>query len=305
MGRNKLSKNEIIRQIERVGLEFIDFVKYDGKQSEFLVRCEFGHKIYKTNLNTINKGRIAKGCPECKYHNKKQTNINKVGYDKVKEYCINEGFNLLTEEKEYAGIDTHLKLICCNNHITVVSFANLRKRVNKCPECYRLDKINIAKERALELGYMIDIDNYTNKHDIVHITCDKGHEWYPTYDSFINARSKCLFCQYSKGETMIENFLINNNIVYEKQKSFVDCKYKRNLKFDFYLPLFNLCIEFDGIQHFEPQDFFGGESTYNDLHLKDIIKNDYCVNNDIGILRISYMDYENIDSILKNGLNLE
>lgn len=304
MGRPKLSKFEIIQQVENLGLEFIEFIRYDGKQSEFLVRCGYNHKPYKTNLNTINKGRRAKGCPECKYYNKQQTNINKVGYNKVKEYCKIEGFDLITEENEYTGVDSMLTLLCKNNHIVTTSYANLKKRVIKCPHCYELNKINIAKNRAFELGYEITIDRYNNKHDKLDIICDNGHVWNPTYDSFINAESKCLFCQYSKGEDMIETFLLNHDILYEKQKQFDDCVYKRKLKFDFYLPLFNICIEFDGIQHFEPQDFFGGEESYNDLHLKDIIKDDYCNINNIDLLRISYLDYNDIESILKNKLNL-
>jgi len=56
----------------------------------------------------------------------------------------------------------------------------------------------------------------------------------------------------------IRNILKDNNIEYISQKKFDNCKYFRPLPFDFYLPNYNICIEFNGIQHHEPISFFGG-----------------------------------------------
>ena len=63
----------------------------------------------------------------------------------------------------------------------------------------------------------------------------------------------CSKCKNNyKGEIAIENYLTRNNIKFEAQKRFKDCKDKRPLPFDFYLPYYNLCIEFDGEGHFKP-----------------------------------------------------
>ena len=86
----------------------------------------------------------------------------------------------------------------------------------------------------------------------------------------------------------------NNKIEYEIEKQFKDCRYKNPLPFDFYLPQYNLCIEFDGEQHFIPHDFNSKETEEKKLEnlkivqLRDQTKNDYCKNNGINLLRIRY-----------------
>lgn len=66
-----------------------------------------------------------------------------------------------------------------------------------------------------------------------------------------------------------------------------DCKYKFKLPFDFYLSDYNTCVEFDGIQHFEPRMAFGGKLEFEKTKIRDKIKDDYCKNNGINLIRIS------------------
>lgn len=88
-----------------------------------------------------------------------------------------------------------------------------------------------------------------------------------------------------------------NNVKYIKQQRFKGCKDKNPLPFDFYLPELNICIEFDGIQHFEIIEKWGGGDGLKDRQMKDKIKNKYCKNNNIILLRIKYN--ENIEEKLK------
>ena len=76
------------------------------------------------------------------------------------------------------------------------------------------------------------------------------------------------------------------------------------LRPDFFLPNYNLVIEFDGIQHFEPIEFFGGQEGFEKRQQKDREKNEYCKNNNIDILRIPYWDFNNIEKIIKNKLKI-
>jgi hypothetical protein len=111
----------------------------------------------------------------------------------------------------------------------------------------------------------------------------------------------CSICNQSKKEKFIESVLISNNMLHEKQKTFEDCKFKNKLKFDFYLPEYNTCIEFDGIQHFKPIRYFGGKKAFNLQIIKDNIKNEYCVNKKIKLIRFNYeQDTEYIKNILLN-----
>ena len=99
----------------------------------------------------------------------------------------------------------------------------------------------------------------------------------------------------SVGETKIEQYLIKNKIPYIKEFTFKNLKRKR---FDFYLLKDNICIEFDGIQHFKPISYFGGVNAFINTKNNDIIKNDYCKNNKIKLIRIPYTEENNINKIL-------
>ena len=100
----------------------------------------------------------------------------------------------------------------------------------------------------------------------------------------------CPVCKESHNERVIRNFLSENNINFESQFKFKDCKSINLLPFDFYLPEIKTCIEYDGRQHYEIVEWFGGKETFDKLKIRDKIKDDYCVNNNIRLIRISYLD---------------
>lgn len=79
-------------------------------------------------------------------------------------------------------------------------------------------------------------------------------------------------------------------------------------KFDFYLPLYNLVIEFDGEDHYMPIDRAGKGKEWAEEHFeitkhRDSLKNDYCKNNNINLLRIPYWEKENCKTLIKNKIN--
>ena len=93
-----------------------------------------------------------------------------------------------------------------------------------------------------------------------------------------------------------------NNIEYIKEKVFKDCKSNsRNLFFDFYLPRQNICIEYDGKQHFEPF-YLWGEKAFEITKRTDKIKNKYCEDNNIKLLRIPYWKIPEVE--LERNLKL-
>lgn len=117
--------------------------------------------------------------------------------------------------------------------------------------------------------------------------------------------SYCPVSYYGKG--LYENivyldfkWLKSKDIRYITQKRFKDCKDKQLLPFDFYLPDYNLCIEFQGRQH-----YFMWRNEINQDRLEkqrqhDQIKKDYCKKNNIRLLEIKYN--ENINQKLKEYL---
>lgn len=102
----------------------------------------------------------------------------------------------------------------------------------------------------------------------------------------------------SYGEDMIKNFLIQNSIDFEREKKFNTCKNLKELPFDFYLPTYNICIEYDGELHFKPSKIYGGEKTLLRIRQNDSIKSNWCVLNNIRLIRISYKSKSKINEIL-------
>lgn len=112
---------------------------------------------------------------------------------------------------------------------------------------------------------------------------------------------------FSKGEKNIEQLLQELKIVYLPQYTFSDCRDKNLLPFDFYLPELNKCIEYDGQHHFYPVTFNGiseeqAKENYLSTIRHDKIKNQYCKNNNIELLRISYHNFKNIDVMVRDFL---
>lgn len=119
--------------------------------------------------------------------------------------------------------------------------------------------------------------------------------------------SSCGCKKTSSKEKIISTFLTQNNISFVPQYPFPDCRSKYVLKFDFALVDENdqvkHLIEYDGKQHFEPIDYFGGVEGFKDLQKRDKIKNQYCIDNNIPLLRLPYyltdeQIYEKITNII-------
>ena len=113
----------------------------------------------------------------------------------------------------------------------------------------------------------------------------------------------CYKCRQSSGERLISIFLDGNSINYTSQKRFDTCRNKKTLPFDFYLPLYNILIEFDGKQHFKPVKCWGGKSKLHSQQKNDKIKSDWAYSNNIKLIRISYEDITKINDILSKEIS--
>jgi very-short-patch-repair endonuclease len=141
--------------------------------------------------------------------------------------------------------------------------------------------------------------DYTNNSTPVIIICKKHGEFNQKPAEHLQGNC-CPNCHTSKGENKISSFLDDNKIIYIKEAKFSECKHISLLKFDFYLPNYNLCIEFDGIQHFDKTTRW-----YNKLiPIRDAIKTKFCRDNDINLIRIHYKDLDNVEQILSEYLKI-
>lgn len=124
-------------------------------------------------------------------------------------------------------------------------------------------------------------------------------EFVASPESVLKGRG-CSHCVESKGERLVRQWLEKCDIKYKYQEPFDDCRDVLPFPFDFYLPEFNVCIEYDGKQHFEPIEYFGGQEAFEYTQKHDKIKNEYCKNNNIKLLRIPY--FANVEEELNNFL---
>lgn len=138
-------------------------------------------------------------------------------------------------------------------------------------------------------SYDYSLVDYKNTESPVIIKCNT-HGKFEQIPRIHLQGSGCPLCCESKGEKEIRSYLISNNIEYIPQHRFPDCKLKKPLAFDFYLPKSNLVIEFDGIQHYKPVKRFGGEDYLKVIQVRDKIKTEYCIKNNIKLVRIKYND---------------
>lgn len=138
--------------------------------------------------------------------------------------------------------------------------------------------------------------------------CD--HEWYVSP----NNRKKgtgCAECNESKGEIKIRDWLKQYDIYYISQKEFIGLLGlgNGNLSYDFYLPKYNLLIEYQGIQHEKLIDFKNkgkkhAEKDFKQQQEHDCRKKDYALRNKYNFLEIWYWDFDNIEIILDKYIKL-
>lgn len=130
-----------------------------------------------------------------------------------------------------------------------------------------------------------------------HVRC--GNVYMVTPNNFLSGK-RCPFCKSSRGEAEVRMYLLEKGVFFEEQVRFDDCRHKKPLPFDFYLPTMNTLIEFDGKQHFQPIEHWGGERSFLEIQKRDKIKTDFCLSNNIKLIRISYMD--DVKEVLENQI---
>jgi very-short-patch-repair endonuclease len=150
--------------------------------------------------------------------------------------------------------------------------------------------------------YNYSMVNYIDNKTKVNIVCNEHgiFKQRPTRHLYSDGCSKYII--NSKGELHIIEWLNENNIPFITQKSFSDCKNDSYLRFDFWIEKHNLLIEYDGVQHYKPRKFFGGESGFRTTQINDKIKTEYALNNGYNILRIPYTERMNLSGILENNI---
>lgn len=299
MGRKK-THDEFVAEMERKHPELDVIGAYKGNDKKVLIHCKICGNNFESRPNNLLSNH---GCPHC-------TNIiTHNNQRKTHEQFVSEIKKMhpkLVIESEYMGARKKLGVFCtvCGNHY--YSKPNNLLRGRGCPQCGGTAKK--THEEFIELIHEINpnliiTSEYKNVASEVDVLCKVcGYEFSTRAHNLIYSKTGCPKCKMSHGEVKIQSFLDDNNIKYHIYHTFDDCKNILKLSFDFYLPKEKIAIEFDGIQHFKPVHYFGGEDSLIKQQCNDAIKTNYCNEHDIKLLRIPYTEYDNINEILNKEI---
>jgi hypothetical protein len=300
----KLTTEEFIKKAKIIHGYKYDYslVNYKNNSTKIKIVC-VDHGVFEQSPN----GHVSakNGCSICAG--------NKNGNTKefVKKAKDVHGDRYNYSKVKYIGNKIKV-VISCIKHGDFAQKPNQHLNGNGCPKCAGVGRTTEDF-----------IDDASEKHDNKY---DYSKTAYERYDKPINIMcpihgefeqkpyihlmgSGCQKCSESKGERKVALFLKKNNVNFEKQKTFDDCrniKTNRHLKFDFYLPDYNMCIEYDGEYHYEPWRLYFDKSVakvkFEEMKKRDNIKDKYCKGNDIRLLRIPYFELKNVDKIISDYL---
>ena len=298
-----MTKEEFIKKAKEIHGDKYDYskVEYKNVRTKVIIICPKHEPFQITPTNHLS----GQGCKLCgiekRANKRKMTNeefikrAREIHGDKYDYFKVN-----------YVNMHTEV-IITCSKHGDFPQTPSNHLKGCGCSACSGTKKLSakefIKKAKKIH-GNEYDYSKvkYVNIHTEVIIICPK-HGPFPQEPSNHLNNQGCPKCNKNKGEEVVRKFLTEKGIEFEEQKKFEGCEYKKPLRFDFYIPKYNLCIESDGEPHFKNINW-NGKYTDDQLkerlevyQLRDRIKNNYCKNNGINLLRIRY------DKNMKDKLN--
>ena len=269
------------------------------QRKKWLCECQNCHSITAIYGTTLRSGKIPKcqQCEENKLNGKQFSKFTVISY-------------------AYTAKDRHKYYKCqcaCGNIETVKGSALTTGQRTQCLECNKQErKVQYINEMGNHYGKLTVIDKYQHPTDTKNTwwlcKCQCGNVIPVKGIKLRSGHTQSCGCLKSKGEEKINEILTANNIIYKTQVSFPDCVDQRPLKFDFAIydkdNNLSYLIEYDGEQHFSPVDYFGGQNSFDIRQKRDQIKNLYCQNHHIPLLRIPYTKLATLtinDLLMKAG----
>jgi very-short-patch-repair endonuclease len=300
----RITNYELINKFNLVHNNKYDYslIDYKNIHIKISIICPI-HGEFKQRPNNHLHG---KGCLKCG------------GSEKSNVHKFIERANLKHNNKyDYTKVDyingkTKVKIIC-SEHGEFEQMPCVHLRGNGCKKCSNKIKQNYKKITLSEFKNKSNL-KHNNKYDYslindidlnkkYNIICPIHGEFKQKLRNHLYQGNGCPRCKDSKGEIEISKWLLSKNIKFNPQHRFKDCRYIKPLPFDFYLPDYNICIEYDGEQHYKIIKKFGGVNNFIKIKKRDKIKTEYCIKNKIKLLRIKYN--ENILDCLNFNLKQE
>jgi very-short-patch-repair endonuclease/DNA-directed RNA polymerase subunit RPC12/RpoP len=302
MAKRKTNK-EYLDELRKVwGCEYTVLTEYVNQNTKIKVLHTKCGNVYETYPMNLVKGH------KCGYCSNR---VLKSNGEFLKE--LKETSSTLIPLDKYQGANQKIDFRCsvCGNVMkrTPSSIINKHRKCGYCSnrlgkkeKIKRFLKLN-EKGEYIFVKYGKNPDVKTRQQYIWfrHQKC--GTTFCTTWYHFVNEGTRCPHCKESKGERAIYDFLSIRKITFVAQKRFKDCRNRLELPFDFYLPEKNICIEYDGEQHFDKNNFYNKHRGFEYREKNDQIKNEFCKKSGIRLIRIKYNQSvdETLTKYLKGG----
>lgn len=290
---------------ESKGMEFIKITRENSKLYIYYI-CP-RHRdvgIQRTTLEGMRRMKI--GCAHC------------IGRHKTTESFRLEVFNINPKIKingEYINASTPIECECLIDGIIWFPKPNALLNGQGCPECGRIasnkNSTKTNQEFVHQLGIVnpdvIPLQEYVQAKIPILVMCKKcGYKWQTTPDNLLRGGS-CQNCSTTNNEKKLGDILIRLGYHIERQKKYNDCRDRLPLPFDIYLLNQNILVEYDGEQHYMPVNFGGISNDEAEENLKktqyhDAIKNKYCHQNNIPLIRVPYWEKNNLEEFIISRL---
>lgn len=288
----------------------LEIKKENGKVKVKLQCPNKSHNPYWTDWNHIRHGGT--GCKLCYYDRENKTDWT---LENARVYLAENGF-VMIDESDYKSC--HKPVYCKDNigFIYQIRIHFLLRRDNGFSilknNKYAVHNINLfMKLYRPDYEFLsTEYHGYNQKYKWKYLGNDLPKGVNPIFEQTVGAMitSYCKHPLLSKSqlETQCQFILDKYHLNYEMQKTFDGCVAKIKLRYDFYLKMNNkeYCIETDGLQHDMPVERFGGIKEFEKRKKYDEIKNNYCKDNNIELIRIKQSEYKNMENILVERLGL-
>lgn len=289
--KTRKSNEEFIEKAKLVHGDKYDYskIKYENAKTKIKIICPKHGEFEQTPDNHLQ----GQECGKCH-------GLHKTNDDFILKAKLVHGNKYDYSLVDYTNRKTKVRIICPKHgEFNQLSYAHLFG--HGCPKCVGLNKTTdeFIDESKMIHGNKYDYSKviYKSSKEKVTINCYLHGQFKQTPNMHLRGNG-CPICKESKGEKLVREFLTKNDVKYVQQHTFKDCKNKQVLPFDFYLPEYNTCVEYDGIQHFKSIKAFGGQKGFELTKQNDSIKTNFCLKNNIGLIRISYFD--DVSDSLKN-----
>ena len=306
----KLTEKEFIEKSKNVHGDKYDYSKvyYVNYETKVCIICPEHGEFWQTPHCHI-KG---KGCPKCANKLKGSYQISNT------EKFIKKAKEIHGDKYDYSKVnyinDRSKVCIICPEHGEFWQTPNHHLKGCGCFDCgvkksssSKIKPYNDFLEIAIKKHnnkYEYDSSTYINRHEKMRIICPKHGEFWQRPNNHLNGQG-CPFCNESILEKEVESILSENNISFIKKCNSSIFKWLGKQHLDFYLPDYNIAIECQGIQHFEPREVFGGNNAFVDAVDRDKKKEIKCNENNVNIIYYS-SDYLrrkfDINLLTKNNL---